>query len=91
LTPPPGAGRLPSLLVNDDGTAEARFRTGRFAPSEVEGRALILHAGEDNFADIPLGTAPNQYTANSYEALTLTANTGNAGDRLACGLIDVHG
>jgi superoxide dismutase, Cu-Zn family len=84
-------GDLPSLLVNTDGTADARFRTGRFTPADVQGRALILHAGEDNFGNVPVGSAPNQYAANAADAATLTANTGNAGDRLACGLIDVDG
>jgi len=83
-------GDLPSLLVNADGTAEASFRTGRFAPEDVQGRALIFHARPDNFANIPLGDEPTQYQANSDAALTLTANTGNAGDRLACGLIEVE-
>lgn len=84
-------GDLPSLLVNADGSAEARFRTGRFAPDDVAGRALILHAQPDNFGNIPLGDGATQYQANTEEALTLTANTGNAGDRLACGLIEVDG
>jgi Cu/Zn superoxide dismutase len=52
---------------------------------------VILHAGPDNFGNIPVGTAPNQYTPNSTDPVTgatvLTANTGNAGNRIACGVI----
>jgi Cu/Zn superoxide dismutase len=37
--------------------------------------------------NVPLGTAANQYTPNSADATTATAKTGNAGDRIACGVI----
>ena len=84
-------GDLPSLLVNDDGTAEARFRTGRFAAGEVENLALILHAGPDNFGNVPVGTAATEYTANSPDAVTATKATGNAGNRIACGLVTLEG
>jgi Cu/Zn superoxide dismutase len=48
---------------------------------------VILHAGADNFANIPLGAGATQYTANSTDASAATAKTGNAGDRIACGVI----
>jgi Cu-Zn family superoxide dismutase len=88
---PKHLGDMPSLLVNSDGTASARFRTDRFAPGELAGKALILHAGPDNFGNIPLGEGPQLYTANGTEAITLTQNTGNAGNRIACGLISLGG
>jgi superoxide dismutase, Cu-Zn family len=71
-------GDMPSLLVNDDGTAEARFLTDGFSVADVVGRAVIMHAGADNFANIPTryGTA---------DATTL--GTGDAGARYACGVI----
>jgi Cu-Zn family superoxide dismutase len=80
-------GDMPSLLVNADGSAEMEFVTGRFDPDALVGRAVIVHAGADNFGNVPLGTGANQYTANSDAATTATKNTGNAGDRLACGVI----
>ncbi|MFN0090663.1 MAG: superoxide dismutase family protein [Acidimicrobiales bacterium] len=80
-------GDMPPLLVNDDGTAEARFTTGRFEPAQLAGRAVILHAGPDNLGHVPVGDGPNQYKPNSETAAALTANTGNAGDRIACGVI----
>jgi Cu-Zn family superoxide dismutase len=79
---------MPSLLVNDDGSAEMQFVTGRFEPRELVGRAVIVHAGPDNFANVPLGSGAAQYTANAPDATTATNNTGNAGDRLACGVIE---
>ena len=83
-------GDMPSLLVNDDGTAEMKFVTGRFEPSELLGRAVIVHAGPDNFGNVPVGAAPAQYTANDPAAVTATKNTGNSGDRLACGVIELR-
>jgi Cu/Zn superoxide dismutase len=55
---------------------------------EVSGRAVILHAGADDYANVPVGEAANQYTANDPAATELTANTGNAGERVACGVIE---
>jgi Cu-Zn family superoxide dismutase len=81
-------GDMPSIMVNADGSAEMTFVTGRFDPDALAGRAVIVHAGPDNFGNIPLGTASTQYTANSDAATTATKNTGNAGDRLACGVIE---
>ncbi len=80
-------GDLPSVLVRKDGTASLRFTTDRFTPAEVVGKAVILHASADNFGNIPTGSLPDQYTANAAAATTKTADTGNAGDRMACGLI----
>ncbi len=81
------SGDLPSVLVRKDGTASLRFTTDRFTPADVVGKAVILHANSDNFGNIPTGTLPDQYTANAEAATTKTADTGNAGDRVACGLI----
>jgi Cu-Zn family superoxide dismutase len=81
-------GDMPPMLVNTDGTGSYSFVTDRFSPADVAGRAVIFHALPDNFHNIPLGTAANQYTANSQDAITLTDNTGNAGNRIACGVIE---
>ncbi|MEJ7765491.1 MAG: superoxide dismutase family protein [Acidimicrobiales bacterium] len=81
-------GDLSSVLVHKDGTASLRFTTDRFTPSEVIGKAVIVHANADNFGNIPAGTLPDQYTANAEAATTKTAATGNAGDRMACGLVN---
>ena len=81
-------GDLASVYVTTDGTAEAQFTTQRFRAADLAGRAVILHAGPDNFGNVPVGTAANQYSANSAEATTATANTGNAGARIACGVVE---
>lgn len=80
-------GDLPSVLVLPDGRAEMRFVTGRIDTAQLRGRAVVLHAGADNFGNVPVGTGATQYTANTAAAVTATQNTGNAGDRLLCGVI----
>ena len=81
------AGDMPPLFVAASGNTATSFITDRFTPSDVKGRAVILHALSDNLGNVPVGAAANQYTANAADATTLTANTGNAGNRIACGVI----
>ncbi len=87
------AGDMPVLQVNDDHSAWSRFKTDSFDVAEIVGRAVIVHVGPDNFGNVPVGTGATQYTANSTgttndTATGLTANTGNAGARYACGVIE---
>src|SRR6185503_7074333 len=74
------AGDMPPLFVSAAGTAASSFITDRFTPDDVKGRAVIMHACNDNLRNVPVGTAANQYTANAADATTLTNNTGNAGN-----------
>jgi superoxide dismutase, Cu-Zn family len=80
-------GDLPSPLVMADGTARLSFSTDRIAPEVLRGRAVVLHDMPDNFGNVPVGTGPNDYTPNSQAAIVRTEQTGNAGNRVACGLI----
>lgn len=80
------AGDLPSVFVNADGSARIRYNVDKLNPSEVVGRAVVLHAGPDNFGNVPVGPATDQYTAGAT-ALAKTQATGNAGDRYGCGVI----
>jgi Cu-Zn family superoxide dismutase len=76
------SGDLPSLLVNDDGTAELTTVTARFDIDDLltgAGTAVIVHAGPDNFGNIPTRYAP------APDATTLA--TGDAGARVACGVV----
>ncbi len=91
-------GDLPIVLVNDNGSgrgvAEARFVTDRFTVSGIAGRALIVHKLADNYRNIPLGADARQYSPNTDNvtdpatATGFTAATGNAGSRMACGVIE---
>lgn len=80
------AGDLPSVFVNGDGTASVRFDIDKLTPAAVVGRAVVLHAGPDNFGNVPVGPNADQYTAGPT-ALAKTQATGNAGDRFVCGVI----
>jgi Cu/Zn superoxide dismutase len=44
---------LPSVLILPDGTAELRFNTARFNLDDLEGRAVILHAGPGQLRQRP--------------------------------------
>ena len=79
-------GDLPSLLVQADGTGSARSVTQRFDPTQLGGRAVILHAGPDNLANVP-----TRYVTGTPPVAgpdTATKGTGDAGGRLACGVIE---
>jgi len=80
-------GDLPSPLVMADGTARLSFSTDRIEPEVLRGRAVILHKFPDNFGNIPVGSAATDYTPNSDAAIQRTRDTGNAGDRVACGVL----
>lgn len=82
------AGDMPALFFTEAGDAAARFVTDRFQCDEVRGRAVILHASSDNYGNIPVGDKPEQYTPNDPAATDLTMRTGNAGARVACGVIE---
>lgn len=76
------AGDLPNLLVNADGRASMVIKTARFELAELfdaDGSALIIHADPDNHANIPARYRPDA------DASTLA--TGDAGGRIACGII----
>jgi len=77
------------VYVNADGSATIEFDVDKLTPREVVGRAVVLHAGPDNFGNVPVGAGADQYTPGAT-ALAKTQATGNAGDRFACGVIGSH-
>ncbi|MEA2185594.1 MAG: superoxide dismutase, Cu-Zn family [Solirubrobacteraceae bacterium] len=77
------AGDLMSLYVKSDGTVSARFETDRFGLRTLrdkDGSAVVIHAGADNFGNIPPRYAPNGPDQ-------MTRDTGDSGARIACGPI----
>src|ERR1700754_1324342 len=84
----PASGDLTSLQVREDGTAELVTTTDAFTAEDLEAgakTAIIIHEKADNFANIPPeryqqinGTPPPDQT---------TLATGDAGKRVACGVI----
>lgn len=87
----PAAGDLPSLQVRGDGSAKLVTVTDAFTAEQLtegEGTAIIIHEKPDNFANIP----PERYQQINGDpppdAITLA--TGDAGARVACGVITVR-
>ena len=81
---PMHSGDMVSLLVNSDGNGEVSFTTGSFNVADLfdaDGSAVIVHAGPDNFANIPARYAPA-----GPDATTLA--TGDSGGRAACGVVE---
>ena len=83
------AGDMPSLLINSDGEGFISFATDRFTISELlagDGSAVIVHAAADNFANIPNRyRSPASPPQGGPDPETLA--TGDAGSRLACGVV----
>jgi Cu-Zn family superoxide dismutase len=79
---PTHAGDQPVVLVMADRSAEIRFTTDRYRLSDLQvadGRAVIVHALPDNYANVPA-----RYVRQPDATTTAT---GDAGDRIACGVI----
>lgn len=84
----PASGDLTSLQVREDGSALLVTTTDAFTAEDLlegEKTAIIIHANADNFANIP----PERYqqvNGNPPPDETTLA-TGDAGNRVACGVI----
>jgi Cu-Zn family superoxide dismutase len=46
-------GDLPALYVNEDGVAQWPVLAPRLSADDLEGRALMIHSGGDNYSDEP--------------------------------------
>jgi superoxide dismutase, Cu-Zn family len=82
------SGNLSSLQVRKDGAALLVTTTDAFTKDDLlsgQGTAIIIHAGSDNFANIP----PDRYTQvnGTPGPDETTISTGDAGKRVACGVI----
>jgi Cu-Zn family superoxide dismutase len=84
----PESGDLTSLQVRKDGAALLVTTTDAFTKEDLvsgDGSAIVIHAGPDNFANIP----PERYTQvnGAPGPDQTTMSTGDAGKRVACGVI----
>jgi Cu-Zn family superoxide dismutase len=84
----PASGDLSSLQVRQDGTAKLVTTTDAFAAEDLLAgakTAIIIHEKADNFANIPPERYQQVNGAPPPDAETLA--TGDAGKRMACGVI----
>jgi Cu-Zn family superoxide dismutase len=84
----PASGDLTSLQVRADGTAKLVTTTDAFTAEDLLGgakTAIIIHEKADNFANIPPERYQQANGAPPPDETTLA--TGDAGKRVACGVI----
>ncbi|QUR66175.1 superoxide dismutase[Cu-Zn] [Mycobacterium spongiae] len=88
-TATPSNGDLSSLQVRKDGSGMLVTTTDAFTMDDLvtgDKTAIIIHADADNFANIP----PERYaqvTTGTLGPDAITTATGDAGKRVACGVI----
>jgi Cu-Zn family superoxide dismutase len=84
----PQSGDLTSLHVRQDGNALLVTTTDAFTKDDLLARektSIIIHADDDNFANIPADRYNQLNGTPGPDQTTLT--TGDAGKRAACGVI----
>jgi Cu-Zn family superoxide dismutase len=85
----PASGDLASLQVRQDGTAKLVTTTDAFTAEDLTNgakAAIIIHEKADNFANIPPERYQQVNGAPPPDETTLA--TGDAGKRVACGVIN---
>ncbi|ADG80306.1 Superoxide dismutase [Cu-Zn] OS=Tsukamurella paurometabola (strain ATCC 8368 / DSM / CCUG 35730/ CIP 100753 / JCM 10117 / KCTC 9821 / NBRC 16120 / NCIMB 702349 / NCTC 13040) OX=521096 GN=Tpau_3728 PE=3 SV=1 [Tsukamurella paurometabola] len=88
----PMTGDLVSIYVNANGTGQTVTSTGAFTLADIkknaDGNALMIHEKADNFGNVPAtkyaNIVPGQPVPDEQ-----TLMTGDAGGRIACGVIKV--
>ena len=82
------SGDLTSLEVRKDGGALLETTTDGFTKADLlagAGTAIVIHAGADNFGNIPADRYNQVNGAPGPDQTTMS--TGDAGKRVACGVI----
>jgi superoxide dismutase, Cu-Zn family len=85
----PASGDLTSLQVREDGTAELVTTTDAFTAEDLlagQKTAIMIHEKADNFGNIPPETY-QQIQGGAPGPNENTMATGDAGKRVACGVI----
>ncbi|MCA1842453.1 MAG: superoxide dismutase family protein, partial [Actinobacteria bacterium] len=85
-------GDMPLLYANAEGVARATFRTDNFTVAQVldadgDGSAVVVHAGADNFANIPSRYQSSAADATGPGPDPTTSRTGDSGSRARCGVV----
>jgi superoxide dismutase, Cu-Zn family len=85
----PESGDLTSLEVRGDGGALLETTTDAFTKADLlagAGTSIVIHAGADNFGNIPADRYNQVNGAPGPDHTTMM--TGDAGKRVACGVIN---
>ncbi|MDF0529478.1 superoxide dismutase family protein [Tsukamurella sp. 8F] len=85
----PASGDLVSIYVNSNGTGETVTTTSAFKVSDLTsgaGTSIMVHADPDNFGNVPATKYAN-ITPGQPVPDQSTMDTGDAGARIACGVI----
>jgi Cu/Zn superoxide dismutase len=83
-------GDLPALLVGADGTTEQSFVVDNLTFAtlfDADGSAAIIHAGADNYGNIPTRYSSHAPGAPPTGPDGTTVSTGDAGPAVACGVV----
>ncbi|WP_100399592.1 superoxide dismutase family protein [Bacillus sp. FJAT-44742] len=82
------AGDLPPVYINEDGTGYLLTKVDTFTSEQAaeDEIAVMLHEDPDNFAHIPDRYQSEDADEPGPDEATLA--TGDAGDRLACGVVE---
>jgi Cu-Zn family superoxide dismutase len=82
------AGDLPVLLADNSGNAYLKLSTTTFQMADLfdpDGSAVVIHAGPDNYANVPPRYVLGTTLASGPDGITLS--NGDAGGRIACGVL----
>ncbi|QKT06129.1 superoxide dismutase family protein [Gordonia sp. X0973] len=80
----PSSGDLVSIYIGANGEGATTTSSEAVTLKQITGKALVIHAGADNFGNIP-----DRYSADGRPGPDeKTLMTGDAGGRAACGVID---
>jgi len=85
----PTSGDLPPLQIRSDGTGSLVTTTDAFTAEQLlagSRTAIVIHEKADNFGNIPADRY-QQVAGGAAGADEATMSTGDAGKRLACGVI----
>ena len=92
--PPTGATPVTSRVSWWPTTAGRAWRSRRIDSGvsqlfDADGSAVVLHAGADNFANVPIGGGKYEDPNNWFNSVDPagTARTGDAGSRYGCGVV----
>ena len=85
------AGDMPVLRAGADGVASPTFAIDSCTAASLfatDGRAVVVHAGPDNYANVPTRYVSSDPTGPAGGGPdTPTLSTGDAGARAACGVV----